>query len=219
MSASQFPDKFAWVRALNDPNSGLTSTQHHVALALSEHLSREGKGFVTHATLALETRMSERTVCSALTALAEQHWIERIPGKVGWATTYTIAKKFGWTPTPVDQLPKRPRRKRRQMLDSNEYESAKNLLRQIFSATGIDPAQADLDDHATSRLLGALRRQLNSVASDRSELAKLWQALTETSLSGVGNPAAVLLTRYKSFLKTYDHSRPKRKSQALRDLS
>ena len=83
MSTSAFPNKFDWIRAISDPNSGLTSTQHHVALALSQHLNVEGKGFVTQAQLAIDIRMCEKTVNDALTALADMHWIERVPGRPG----------------------------------------------------------------------------------------------------------------------------------------
>jgi hypothetical protein len=209
-NSTSFKDKFDWIRALNDPNSGITKTQHHVALALSQYLSKAGKGFVTHERLALDTRMSERSVCAALTALSDLHWIEKEPGRVGWATTYVIARRFHWTPTPKEEVSASVKRRVKNPRDPEGANKALALLKRIYEATEVDPALAELTDQATTRLRGALRRQLNSPASDNSGLAKMWEFLTETSLADANNPAAVLLTRYQKFLRHYTHMRPKR---------
>jgi hypothetical protein len=210
-----FKDKFDWIRALNDPNSGVTKTQHHVALALSQYLSTAGRGFVSHERLALDTRMSERSVCAALTALADLHWIEKEPGRVGWATTYAIARRFDWQPTPKDDLHTTARKRVPNPRDPEGASKALALVKKIYEATEVDPALADLTDQATKRLRGVLRRQLNSPASDKSGLAKMWEFLTETSLADANNPAAVLLTRYQKFLRHYPHMRPKQPKQPI----
>jgi hypothetical protein len=208
MTTADFANKFEWVRALDDPSSGLTSTQHHVALALSGHLNAKGTGFVTHAQLAIETRMSERTVCAALTALADAHWIERTPGKMGHATDYRIARKFGWTPTSKEDRPKRPRRKRRRPADPDGETKARALLSGIYATTGIDVERANDDTPVTRRLIGVLRRHLNSDAADGSGTTKIINVLTETSLGTAHDPAAVLLTRYKKAMRMYPHLQP-----------
>lgn len=207
MSTAHFTNKFEWVRALDDPNSGLTSTQHHVALALSGHLSAQGTGFVTHAQLALETRMSERTVCAALTALADAHWIERTPGKMGHATDYKIACKFGWTPTPKENR-SAPQRKKRRPADPEGEAKARAFLSGIYAATGVAIERANDDTPVTRRLVGVLRRHLNSDAASGSGTTKIVNVLTETTLETARDPAAVLLTRYKKALRMYSHLRP-----------
>jgi DNA-binding MarR family transcriptional regulator len=211
---TQFANKFDWIRAISDPNSGLTSTQHHVALALSQHLNLTGSGFATHAQLALDTRMSERTVCAALTELADMHWIERTPGRVGRATDYVIARKFGWETTPKAEIPKRPRRKKRSRQGSADNSAARRFLAGIYTDTGIDPTLAEADTEATGRLIGALRRQMNSLESDQQGLQKIREVLVETSLESAHDPAAVLLNRYKKALRTYPHLRPVAKNNA-----
>lgn len=208
MTTADFANKFDWVRALDDPNSGLTSTQHHVALALSGHLNADGTGFVTHAQLALETRMCERTVCAALTALADAHWIERTPGKVGRATDYKIARKFGWTPTPKEDRPEAPRRKKRRPADPEGDAKARAFLAGVYAKTGIDTERANDDTPVTRRLVGVLRRHLNSEAASGSGTTKIVNVLTETTLDTAREPAAVLLTRYKKALRMYPHLRP-----------
>lgn len=208
MTTPDFSNKFEWVRALDDPNSGITSTQHHVALALSGHLNIAGKGYVTQARLAMETRMSERTVCAALTALADLHWIERIPGKVGRATEYTIARKFGWTPTPKVERPVRPVRKKRRPADPDGEAKARTYLGVIYASTNVDVERANDDTVTTRRLIGVLRRHLNSDATEGSGAMKMTSVLIETSLETARDPAAVLLTRYKKALRMYPHLRP-----------
>ncbi len=207
MTSTDFANKFEWVRALDDPNSGLTSTQHHVALALSGHLNAKGTGFVTHAQLALETRMSERTVCAALTALADAHWIERVPGRPGRATNYTITKKYGWTPTPEEEKATRPRRRRRPA-DPEGREKAISFIAGVYRETDVDPARASDDTQVANRLIGVIRRHLNSAVGDAATLAPIRRVLVETSMASVNEPAAVLLTRYQKALRMYPHLRP-----------
>lgn len=208
MTTTSFTNKFDWVRAISDPNSGLTSTQHHIALALSQHLNIQGSGFTTHAKLALETRMSERSVCDALTALADMHWIERTPGKVGRTTNYKSTKKFGWEPTPNDELLTRPHRKPRRPADPDGERKARQYIADIYSITNVERELANDATSITRRLVGVIRRQMNSAAGDDASLAKLRTVLAETSLETANDPAAVLLTRYKKALRLYPHLRP-----------
>ena len=203
-----FPHKFAWVRALSDPNSGITSTQHHVALALAEWLNQEGEGYVTHRQLAIMTRMSERSICDALTALADARWLERQPGKVGRATTYRIAKKPGWKPTPKEEMQSHGKRKRRTPVNKDVQELARKLIMSVYSQTGIDQSTVDNDTETARRLLGVMRRQCSSPASEGSGLHKIYEVLIDGELTTAHDPAAVLLARYKKALRNYPHLRP-----------
>lgn len=209
MEPPSFRNKFDWIRAVSDPNSGLTSTQHHVALALTQHLNIDGKGYVTHARLALDTRMSERSVSDALTALADQQWMERTPGTVGRATTYVLTRKPGWHATPAEQLPKRPRRRLRDT-DNDGRQAARDYLAGIYAATGANPVRVDDDTVTGRRLIGVIRRHLRSLPTSDVETDKVRSVLADGTLATAIDPAAVLLARYKKALRLYPHLRPVR---------
>lgn len=206
---SPFKNKFEWVRAFSAPNSGLSSTQHHVALMLADKMSMEGHCFVTHAQLSFAIRKSERTVCSALTALAEMEWIERNPGAAGRATTYRMARPARWTPPPAD-APPAARHTKRHGVNPAEHEAAHQYLTAIYIETGVHPERANENTVTTRRLLGVLRRHLTHMTATSSEHDKVRKILVETSLESANDPAAVLLTRYKKALRHYPHHRPTR---------
>jgi DNA-binding transcriptional MocR family regulator len=201
-----FKNKFEWVRAFSACNSGLTSTQHHVALMLAEKMNVEGTCFVTHAQLAAATRMSERTVCAALTALADMEWIERTPGRVGRATTYCIARPGGWAP-PAETAP--PTRRRREPADQTDVDAARRYLASIYTETGIDAGRVADDSPTTRRLLGVLRRHLTHVRNAALD-DKVRAVLVEGNLMSAKDPAAVTLNRYKRALRLYPEHRPSR---------
>lgn len=213
-----FPHKFAWVRALSDPNSGITSTQHHVALALAEWLNQEGEGYVTHRQLSIMMRMSERSICDALTALTDARWLERQPGKVGRATTYRIAKKPGWKPTPKEEMHSHGKRKRRTPVNKDVQELARKLIMSVYSQTGIDQSTVDNDTETARRLLGVMRRQCSSPASEGSGLHKIYEVLIDGELTTAHDPAAVLLARYKKALRNYPHLRPVKEIEVVPEV-
>ena len=221
MTTTPFSNKFEWVRAISDPNSGLTSTQHHVALALSQYLNVDGKGFVTQARLATDIRMCERAVCAALSALTKMNWITRKRGRPGYATSYTITRPADWEPTPTDEQAKSQSDKRR--YENEELtERTERFLAQIATATGISPAVFQTSSDTNDNLRNVIRRHINSVAGDDDSLRILFQQLTETPLSDADDTAKVLLYRYGQALRRYPHLSPKafrepRNSKAFED--
>jgi hypothetical protein len=206
-----FTNKFQWVRAFSALNSGLTSTQHHVALMLADKMNVDGECFVTHARLAQDIRMSERTVCEALTALADMEWVERTPGRAGRATTYRMARPAGWEP-PAPDAPPPGRESNRQPVNPADHERAHRYLVGLYAETGIDLHRADDDTATTRRLLGVLRRHLTHQASSPSGRDKVRAILVETSLTTATDPAAVLLNRYKKALRLYPEFRPTKRT-------
>lgn len=85
---------FTWRSSIVE--SGLSSTQRHVALTLSLHMNeRGGSCFPTHDQLREETGLGRSTVIKALRELESEGWLSRVPGGGrrrggnGQATEYT----------------------------------------------------------------------------------------------------------------------------------
>ncbi len=177
-------NKFEWVRALSvQPRDQITRTEHHIALALAGYLTAAGTGFTTHATLAGDCRVSERTVCTALTSLVNKGWLLRRRGRQGLASTY-------WTRIPADAVPTSSRPTHaRTAVDVGAY------LKMVANACGLAEIQNVKGSDALSNLTGSLAHIL-AVLDDRPDDAgRFFESLTEAPLVTARDPAAVLLHR------------------------
>ena len=80
--------KFQWLNAIKGKNGPESSTTRYMLLMLSTHMNTDGRScFPSTATLADETQLSERAVCTHLFKAEQGGWIEKRPlgtkGK-GW---------------------------------------------------------------------------------------------------------------------------------------
>jgi DNA-binding FadR family transcriptional regulator len=183
-------NKFDWVRALSaQPSSIVTRTEHHVALALAGYLNQHGTGFVTHARLASDCRVSERTVCTALSALVSKGWLLRHSGKAGRASDY-------WTHLPADAAPPQPARHAR-----NSRVDVENYLTVLAQQCGLPKIMAVPGSDSLERLTGALARTLAAIADRPDDISRLFHRLTEGSLASANDPAAVLLHRLGQIMR------------------
>lgn len=183
-------NKFEWVRAISaQPLSTITRTEHHIALALAGYLNQHGTGFVTHARLASDCRVSERTVCTALSAIVSKGWLLRHSGKAGRASDY-------WTHLPVDAAPTQtPRHTRKGRVDVENY------LTVLAQQCGLPRIMAVPCSDSLERLTGALARTLAAIADRPDDISRLFHRLTEGSLASANDPAAVLLHRLGQIMR------------------
>jgi hypothetical protein len=181
--------KFDWVRALSSqPAASITRSEHHVALALAGYLNAAGHGWVTQARLAADCRLSERTICSALTSLVKGGWLLRESGKNGKATNY-------WTRVPAGAAATRQPRKGRSPAEVQEY------LKVIATACGLERIEEIEGSDALKRLTGSLAHILRNLDDRPDDARRLFERLAEGPLNTAHDPAAVLLHRLGIILR------------------
>jgi len=104
MSASRKGGRVAWERAVMSERGPVNPTTRHVLLTLATHAGRDLTAYPSTKTLASETALTERAVCTHLELAAQEGWIARAlrgEGK-GWKShIYTLT-----VPVP---LPTEPR--------------------------------------------------------------------------------------------------------------
>lgn len=184
-------NKFDWVRALSiQPRTDITRTEHHVALALASYLAAGGTGFATHTKLANDCRISERTVCAALTSLVKKGWLLRHSGKQGRATDY-------WTRIPPNATtPDTTPAKAHTAADVTAY------LKVVATCCGLDTITEVPGSDALERLTGTLAHILSVTAARPGDAHRLFAYLTEGPLDTARDPAAVLLHRLGQLVRT-----------------
>jgi hypothetical protein len=187
-------NKFEWVRALSvQPRDQITRTEHHIALALAGYLTAAGTGFTTQATLANDCRVSERTVCTALTSLVNKGWLLRRSGRQGLATTY-------WTRIPADAVSTSSRPTHaRTAVDVSDY------LKMVANACGLAEIQIVDGSDAITNLTGSLAHILAVIEDRPDDSRRLFESLTEAPLITARDPAAVLLYRLGQLVRANPH--------------
>ena len=184
-------NKFEWVRALSvQPRDQITRTEHHIALALAGYLTAAGTGFTTQATLANDCRVSERTVCTALTSLVNKGWLLRRRGRQGLASTY-------WTRIPADAVPTSSRPTHaRTAVDVGDY------LKMVANACGLVMIPEAEGSDALTNLTGSLAHILAVIDDRPDDSRRLFESLTEAPLVTARDPAAVLLHRLGQLVRS-----------------
>jgi hypothetical protein len=183
-------NKFSWVRSLSaEPADQISRTEHHVAVTLAGYLNQHGTGFVTHAKLARDCRFSERTVCGALTSLADKGWLLRRSGKRGRATDY-------WT-----QIPDRIANAESTEASGGSQVQVEEYLSVVASRCGLKEIPAIPGSDSLQGLSGALARILADITDRPDDVSRLFRNLSEAPLTSANDPAAVLLHRLGQLLR------------------
>ena len=201
--------KFDWARALGRATAKETSREHHVALTLQQRMDLHGLVFgASHEVIASECGVSERTVCSALSALVKRGWLLRKSGRKGFTTTY-----LAMIPPDAQHLVEmKPKTKKRELDPTHVLpETIDTYLLWLYEKWGFDAAHLAQDDieGVTNGLRSVVKCHLEAV-TDPIERSKAFSFVVSDPLPQARVPAAVFMSRFKDLYQAYPHLKPSR---------